>query len=466
MCKLRILAMTAALACSYSIYADTADSVIAVRETRADTLCRYRDFLGEKCLDMGDAKRYYGWKRDVTYAGLPVVLSALVIKEEKRSFQPTSIVVTSNGKHEAENYMRFAPYALIAGLKVAGYEGRSDWPRLATSALASNVIMAATVSMAKRAFHETRPDNSDRHSFPSGHAATAFAAATVLHKEYGLTRSPWFSVGGYAVATGTSVLRVAHNRHWVSDVVAGAGIGILSAELGYFIGDLIYGNRGLQCLEQDAEQYAVRPSFVDIQMGVGIHSGTLHFDGIGGQGETIGLCTSTVAGVEGAYFFHENIGIGGMARVTVTPADLPSVAESYGDKAYIGDNNFTDTSFDAGLYASLPLCNSVSLGAKALCGIRLYDGISVMEDSPSPSKLMNVKGGCAVNLVAGISASWRYRDRFAWKIFADIDTSRCRYVYNRCPQSSHGEDVEQAVSAEIRKQMAYFTIGGAFSVRF
>ncbi|MCM1078657.1 MAG: phosphatase PAP2 family protein [Bacteroidales bacterium] len=463
---LRTIAAAVAVICSSWTYAGTAGMSCADSSMNGDSLPHCRNFLGEECLDMGKKGKYYGWKRDVTYAGVPIVLSAIVVKEEKQPFSPTCTVVTSNGRHELENYTRFAPYALIAGLKLAGYEGRSDWPRFVTSALASNVIMAAAVSVAKRASCEPRPDNSDTKSFPSGHAATAFAAATVIHKEYGMTRSPWFSVGGYAVATGTSVLRVAHNRHWVSDVMAGAGIGIMSAELGYFVSDLIYGNRGLQRLELSGPPSDACPSFMDVQMGVGLHPGTMHFPGNDGMEEGIGLCTSTVAGIEGAYFPNRNIGFGGMARVTVTPADIPSLAENYGGTAYIDDNTFTDVALDAGVYGNLPIGRSISLGAKMLCGVRLSDGISVMKDSPSSLEVMRVRGGSAVNWVAGISASWRYRENFAWKIFADVDMSKCGYTYTRSSVTAVGQAGETAMYAGLKKQMTYFTIGGAFSVRF
>ena len=59
-------------------------------------------------------------------------------------------------------------------------------------------------------------------------------AATMLHKEYGLTRSPWYSIGGYTIATCIGMTRQMNNKHWLSDVLMGAGIGILSTELGYF----------------------------------------------------------------------------------------------------------------------------------------------------------------------------------------------------------------------------------------
>jgi membrane-associated phospholipid phosphatase len=42
-------------------------------------------------------------------------------------------------------------------------------------------------------------------------------------------------VAGYAVAFTTGYLRMYNNKHWLSDVVAGAGVGILSTDLAYFL---------------------------------------------------------------------------------------------------------------------------------------------------------------------------------------------------------------------------------------
>lgn len=78
-----------------------------------------------------------------------------------------------------------------------------------------------------------RPDGSNNKSFPSGHTATAFMAATMLHKEYG-GRSPWYSIAGYSMATVTGVSRMLNNKHWLSDVLVGAGIGILGVSVRRF----------------------------------------------------------------------------------------------------------------------------------------------------------------------------------------------------------------------------------------
>ena len=86
-----------------------------------------------------------------------------------------------------------------------------------------------------------------------------------------MTRSPWFSLGAYTLATATGVMRVLNNRHWISDVLSGAGIGILSVELGYGLMDLLFKHRGLQ--RGDLSIYPdlrENPSFFDISMGIGL----------------------------------------------------------------------------------------------------------------------------------------------------------------------------------------------------
>ena len=96
----------------------------------------------------------------------------------------------------------------------------------------SGLLMAGFVNSIKYTVKEKRPDNTSNNSFPSGHTATAFMCATILHKEYG-NKSPWYSIGGYTLAGLTGVTRQLNNRHWIGDILAGAGIGILSADLGY-----------------------------------------------------------------------------------------------------------------------------------------------------------------------------------------------------------------------------------------
>lgn len=71
---------------------------------------------------------------------------------------------------------------------------------------------------------------SGHQAFPSGHTTMAFALATSLANEI---KRPWASVGLFAAAAGTGWSRLNDNKHWLSDVIAGAAVGVTSAELIY-----------------------------------------------------------------------------------------------------------------------------------------------------------------------------------------------------------------------------------------
>jgi len=95
-------------------------------------------------------------------------------------------------------------------------------------------MAAATTNILKRNTGILRPDGSDYRSFPSSHTAIAFVSATFLHEEY-KDRSVWYGVAGYSIATVSGVLRMMNNKHWMSDVLVGAGIGILTTKAVYLL---------------------------------------------------------------------------------------------------------------------------------------------------------------------------------------------------------------------------------------
>lgn len=137
-----------------------------------------------------------------------------------------------------DNVLEYVPTAAVFGLKLLGVPAESSWKRRITVSVVSFGINAAVTYSLKHTIHEMRPDGTDNHSFPSGHTAVAFCGATTLMHEYRKV-SPWIGVAGYAVATTVAVDRVRRNRHHWGDVVAGAAIGVASAEAGYWIGDII-----------------------------------------------------------------------------------------------------------------------------------------------------------------------------------------------------------------------------------
>ena len=74
--------------------------------------------------------------------------------------------------------------------------------------------------------------------FPSGHTANAFRGAEILHQELKY-KSKLLSYSGYLVATTVGVLRIYNKDHLLTGVLAGAGLGILSSKLTYWIFDKV-----------------------------------------------------------------------------------------------------------------------------------------------------------------------------------------------------------------------------------
>jgi membrane-associated phospholipid phosphatase len=137
------------------------------------------------------------------------------------------------GRHtHVDDFLQYAPYLELGGVLLAGVESKNDRVNLGLVILKGEVLMLASVFAVKNLTHITRPDGSDNLSFPSGHTAQAFLAASIVHTEL-RDKSQWYGIGAYAIATSVGALRVINDKHWESDVFAGAGFGILSAHLAY-----------------------------------------------------------------------------------------------------------------------------------------------------------------------------------------------------------------------------------------
>ncbi len=177
-----------------------------------------------------------------------LLLLATSVHAQQNNFDSDIYAIRNNDfpafKYSYDDYLQYAPAGAMVLMKACGYESRSSWGRMLTSDAFSVALMAAAVNGIKYTVARPRPDGSRNNSFPSGHTATAFMSATLLHKEYGW-RSPWISIGGYTVAAVTGVSRIMNNRHWMTDVAAGAAIGIGAVHLGYYLTDLIFKKKGL-----------------------------------------------------------------------------------------------------------------------------------------------------------------------------------------------------------------------------
>lgn len=126
-----------------------------------------------------------------------------------------------------DDYLQFVPVAQIYLGKYLGFKPKNDFLHQTINIVVANGIMGTVVFAMKNSIGRERPDQSDNLSFPSGHTAMAFTNASLLYYEY-KDSNVWYASSGFLFATATGILRIANNKHYTSDVLAGAGIGLAS----------------------------------------------------------------------------------------------------------------------------------------------------------------------------------------------------------------------------------------------
>ncbi len=363
-------------------------------------------------------------------ASAPLIVGGLLAKKADSDFRGLRNEYWPAFENHADDYLQYAPLMLTVGLKGCGVESRSSWGRMAASVAISHALMTGAVSAFKYGTDVMRPDGTTRNSFPSGHTATAFMNATILTREYG-HKTPLVGIGAYATAAGTGFMRMANNRHWLSDVLTGAGIGILTSELGYAIGDLIFEQRGLNVHPLDDYDYDPwsPPHFVGVFVGVNIPLCEVDVDNERELNSSLGA----MIGVEGAYFFNTWVGIGG--RLATTSLRLMS------DGRPTADDKLNSTSASVGVYASAPLAPRLRLGAKALAGYARIPSVHLTEPKATIPRY-----GAAM-MVCGLSGTLRVTRRYELRLFAD---------YTLMPP----------YTPSISENIHSLTVGSAFCVSF
>lgn len=140
--------------------------------------------------------------------------------------------VFRNGQYmRADDYFQYLPTVAYFGLDPLGFKAKHPFKERLAVGLTAFAVMGTVVNATKYSVREMRPDGSARNSFPSGHTAVAFTGAEMVREEYGLR----YGIPAYVLATTIGFFRVYNERHWVNDVFAGAGVGILSARIGYWL---------------------------------------------------------------------------------------------------------------------------------------------------------------------------------------------------------------------------------------
>lgn len=349
---------------------------------------------------------------NMLYLGVPPMVLGFVMKGEDTHFRCLRNDYMKNYDHPYDNYTQYLPGAVMLGLKAFGVKGKSSWGRMLVSDAFSAVIMGTVVQTLKTSTRITRPDGSDKHSFPSGHTATAFMTATMLSKEYGRI-TPWIGIGAYSFATATGLMRIANNKHWLSDVLTGAGIGIISTETGYWLADIIFKNKGVQrYTDNDTFTMDDKPSFLGLYVSVNIPLSYYDID----EDKEFKTSSGSSVGVEGAYFATRHIGVGG--RFAVSNTHIVTAEKNSGGSRTAAnvaeDKTFDAVSMSVGPYFSLPLDERWNVGSKLLAGYITYPELKLTDGT----RIEKNNGVC---FGTGFSIAYKAGKRYGIRMFLDYN---------------------------------------------
>ena len=384
---------------------------------------------------------YYTPLREFEWSTVPLLTFGFIAKANKKNFRAARNNFIPAYENRFDDNLQLVPLVVASGLNFAGYQGRSKTWRYLVSGGMSFAWCALFVNTIKYSAKEMRPDGSTANSFPSGHTCTAFTAATIMHKEYGLTRSPWWSVFAYGCATTTGIMRTLNNRHWISDVLVGAGLGIISTDLGYMCADWIFKKKGInrEPLVGNSDLWK-NPSFFKLELGMQFTNNlklptrtefltTANLYNYGGsyldddyytvqrrgnpfripddfnaenreyknyaagspayaegQAPLIKVGTGTTVAAEAAYFVNKYIGVGLRGRITTAPVTAEGLyTYTEKDDALVRNMNSASVSdvwslvdINAGLYLAWPISPKHNLGMKALYGRRFFGSLNLV----------------------------------------------------------------------------------------
>lgn len=315
------------------------------------------------------------------YANLIPLVHGFVSIYTRHDFITNHPAIFQHTNSSAKDYAVAGSPLLAAWiLKAAGVKSRSTTRRMLTSNAFALAIAGGLTEGAKHIVKEDRPDLTDNHSFPSGHTTLAYVGAAVLSREFGHV-SPWITVGGYGAATATSLLRIKHNAHWLNDVYMGAGIGVVSTNLGYWLADRFFGEEGInkpEMTRRDLERYlkmSGTPSSIALVASTDLGKNSISADNLEFSEAMAPMATDdlhvhlssfTLAGVEASWYLNPYVAVEAIAQSSVGQA-----------KVYTSRNTmFTGNTLQMyrgslALKGSVPVPDTgTRMGIRALAGVR------------------------------------------------------------------------------------------------
>ncbi len=362
-----------------------------------------KEVLAQKAIEQTELKML---KQEMSFHidGMPL-LRGLVMKYTEDEFNEHPGVFKKYDMDKQDYGVVLLPLAANWVLKAAGVESRSKTHRMLVANAMAVAISAGITKTMKIAFDERRPDGDGDDAFPSGHSSLAFVGATILHREYGHI-SPWISVGGYATATASQMLRLKHNRHWAHDTFVGAGIGAMSTNLAYFLTDKIFGEDGInrprltQADMMRVLKFAENPSSISFISGTEVGNRTIDLD----NNSSLYVGAGFMAGVEGSLFLNRYFALEAMGKYVTSHAKAGGrMVDGNGGVVYGGATaNMDFFRFNIGAKFSVPYDMTNRFSCRVLVGTRMLCDAD-FENVETHTTLLRLPGEVKFDLGCGLS---------------------------------------------------------------
>ena len=362
--------------------------------------------------------RRYEEERKLHFDGIAYLIRGTYTTFTEKHFRNKEGIFNTSGSNLGEYGVAVVPLGASWAMHMAGVKAKSTTERMLTANAIALALSSGLTYGLKSAVEEKRPDGGN-HSFPSGHCSLAFASAAILDREFGYL-SPWITVGGYSFATATQFLRYQHNRHWVNDTFMGAGIGMMSTNLAYFITDQIMQGKGIR--QEELTQAELLRNYKFIQQpstftlltametghtDIPTSSYLLPADFNGTLSFSTGATLS--AGMEGSYYFNKYIGLEAMARVSSAQAKV-SARSLTSDVPELSGFNLDFYHLNGGVKISANPIPSVRFGARMYAGGRFFVSEHVVDRNTGATFLSfpseqcaEVGGGISIDMVRSSS---------------------------------------------------------------
>lgn len=375
-------------------------------------------------------------------------------------------------RNKFDDYMQYIPAAATYGLKLGGVKGRNNLGRAALSHATSLLIMGALVNVVKHTARVERPDGSARNSFPSGHTSMAFTNATFMHKEYGLVH-PLYSIGAYGSATFTALGRGMNNKHWISDVLAGAGIGILSTQLGYFFIDKFYKNKGDNVSLLSRLESTYGNSFLSLKLGYAVASTNF----LNEIDKRTSMRMGFELGVEGSYFFTKKWGLGADFSFTSFPINASDIKNDIDGMVFnkfdIDTQSIGLLNFGVGPYFNIDLPKKWNIQLKSMVGAAFGSKgrIFLKYNIPNVSIVDEVidfaqyKPKTSFRFVVGTSVTYRIREDLGLSYYIDYNYTKPKFDIS-IADVDNGMLLINAERYSVRERLDYVNSGFRLTAYF